>query len=300
MCRWRGRPARSPPLPSCWWRPAPWPWHSWTQQRAAAIIEDQRRQLEFAAHLRLQIIEALSLAIDARHRTTQSIRREQSYAMALARSFGMPDDEIEGVRTAALLHDVGQTRRARPHPDQGRPARRRRSSGRSASNPQVGAGIIAGVPFPYPVASLVLCHHERWDGTGYPSGLQRARKIPLGARILACVDHYEALTSDRPFHRAMPAREAMDVLWARGRQGSRSGGRGTICRTAAVAAAHGRGQRRTRRAAPVQRRRAVLLRTGRTTSRARACATSDGRTARFTASTTCRGPSARRSAWPTR
>jgi diguanylate cyclase (GGDEF)-like protein len=77
----------------------------------------------------------------------------------------------------------------------------------------VGAGIIANVPFPYPVASLVLSHHERWDGTGYPAGL-RGSDIPLGARILAVVDFFAAMTSDRAFNQAMPADEAVGLLWS--------------------------------------------------------------------------------------
>jgi diguanylate cyclase (GGDEF)-like protein len=182
------------------------------QQRAAAIIDTQRRQLEFSASLRLQIIEALSLAIDARHRSTSSVRREQFYAAELARAFGLPPEEVEGVRTAALLHDVGKlavpdhilTKAGPLSPDE---------QGKVRIHPQVGAGIIAAVPFPFPVASLVLCHHERWDGTGYPRGL-KGQEIPLGARILACVDQYEALTADRPFHRALPGRDALDVLWS--------------------------------------------------------------------------------------
>jgi diguanylate cyclase (GGDEF)-like protein len=182
-----------------------------SQRRATRIIQDQQHQIEVAARLRLQVIEALSLAIDARHRTTQSIRREQRYATALARSFGMPDDEIEGVRTAALLHDVGKLAvpdhiLTKPGPLDSDEVRKVRI------HPQVGAGIIAGVPFTYPVASIVLCHHERWDGTGYPAGL-KGNQIPLGARILACVDHYEALTSDRPFHRAISDDDAINVLW---------------------------------------------------------------------------------------
>lgn len=181
------------------------------ERRAARTIRDQQRQIEGAARLRLQIIEALSLAIDARHRTTQSIRREQRYAMALARSFGMTDDDVEGVRTAALLHDVGKLAvpdhiLTKPGPLDADELRKVRI------HPQVGAGIIAGVPFSYPVASIVLCHHERWDGTGYPAGL-RGNEIPLGARILACVDQYEALTSDRPFHRAIPDDDAVRILW---------------------------------------------------------------------------------------
>jgi diguanylate cyclase (GGDEF)-like protein len=179
---------------------------------AEATIRSQQREIEGAALLRLQIIEALSLAIDARDRTTQSIRREQRYAEALARAFGMPDAEVEAVRTAALLHDVGKlavpdhilTKPGPLDPDELKQVR---------IHPQVGAGIIAGVPFPAPVAPLVLTHHERWDGTGYPAGL-RGTEIPLGARVLSCVDYYEALTADRPFHRAMSHQEAVAVLWS--------------------------------------------------------------------------------------
>jgi diguanylate cyclase (GGDEF)-like protein len=181
-------------------------------RRSARTIDDQQRRLTESVQLRLQVIEALSFAIDARHRSTHSVRREQAYATALSRAFGLSDGETEGILTAALLHDVGKLAvpdhiLTKPGPlsvDEQRKVR---------IHPQVGAGIISGVSFPYPVASLVLNHHERWDGTGYPSGL-KGNDIPLGARILACVDHYEALTSERSFHRAMPAAEALDVLWS--------------------------------------------------------------------------------------
>ena len=69
-------------------------------------------------------------------------------------------------------------------------------------HPQIGADIIASVPFPYPVAPLVLSHHERWDGRGYPMGL-KGEEIPLGARILCLVDYFDALTSERPYHKPM-------------------------------------------------------------------------------------------------
>jgi len=76
----------------------------------------------------------------------------------------------------------------------------------------VGAAIIEQVPFPQPVAALVRDHHERWDGRGYPAGL-RGADIPLGARILAVVDYFAAITSERPFNQAMPVAEAVNVLW---------------------------------------------------------------------------------------
>jgi diguanylate cyclase (GGDEF)-like protein len=182
------------------------------QRQQARVIRDQQAKLAQATDLRLQVIEALALAIDARHRSTQSVRREQAYATALGRSFGMSADEVEGVHTAALLHDIGKLAvpdhiLTKPGPLTPEELLKIRV------HPQVGSDIISGVSFPYPVASLVRCHHERWDGTGYPAGLGGS-EIPLGARILACADHFEALTSDRPFHAALTERDAIDVLWA--------------------------------------------------------------------------------------
>ena len=78
-------------------------------------------------------------------------------------------------------------------------------------HPQVGAEIIAAVPFPYPVAPLILSHHERWDGKGYPQGLAGA-DIPLGARILTIVDYYDAVTTERPYHKALSYESAIGLL----------------------------------------------------------------------------------------
>src|SRR5258708_30350396 len=78
-------------------------------------------------------------------------------------------------------------------------------------HPQVGAEIIAAVPFPYPVAPLILSHHERWDGRGYPQGLV-AESIPLGARILTIVDYYDAVSTERPYHRALSYESALSLL----------------------------------------------------------------------------------------
>jgi diguanylate cyclase (GGDEF)-like protein len=78
-------------------------------------------------------------------------------------------------------------------------------------HPQVGAEIIGGVSFPYPVAPLILAHHERWDGNGYPYGLA-GEAIPLGARILSVVDYFDALITDRPFQRPVESGTALDLL----------------------------------------------------------------------------------------
>src|SRR5437667_10967270 len=78
-------------------------------------------------------------------------------------------------------------------------------------HPQVGAEIISGVPFPYPVAPLILSHHERYDGKGYLAGL-KGDDIPLGARILSVVDYFDALMSERPYATAMSFDAAIGLL----------------------------------------------------------------------------------------
>jgi hypothetical protein len=75
----------------------------------------------------------------------------------------------------------------------------------------VGADILSLVDFPYPVVPIVRCHHENWDGTGYPRGV-KGEAIPIGARILSVVDCFDALTSDRPYRRAMTEEAALGIL----------------------------------------------------------------------------------------
>jgi diguanylate cyclase (GGDEF)-like protein/putative nucleotidyltransferase with HDIG domain len=174
-------------------------------------IEDERRHSSEMADLHLATIEALALAIDAKDQTAQThIRRVQVYAAGLARSLGMTDNEIQGVKTAALLHDIGKL--AVPEHILSKPGPLTQEEFQKIRiHPQVGAEIISAVPFPYPVAPLILSHHERWDGKGYPQGL-KGEEIPLGARILAVVDYFDALTSDRPYHKAMTHDAALALL----------------------------------------------------------------------------------------
>ena len=174
-------------------------------------IEDERRHVQEMSDLHLATIEALALAIDAKDQTAQShIRRVQVYAAGIARALGMPDTEIQGVKTAALLHDIGKL--AVPEHILSKPGPLTQEEFQKIRiHPQVGAEIISAVPFPYPMAPLILSHHERWDGKGYPQGL-KGEEIPLGARILSVVDYFDALTSDRPYHRAMEHNAALALL----------------------------------------------------------------------------------------
>jgi diguanylate cyclase (GGDEF)-like protein len=122
----------------------------------------------------------------------------------------MGEEEIQAVRTAALLHDIGKLAvpehiLAKPGPLTAEEFEKVRI------HPQVGAAIIAKVPFPYPVAPLIHSHHERWDGRGYPDSL-KGDDIPLGARVLCLVDYFDALTSDRPYHKSMTVEAAVALL----------------------------------------------------------------------------------------
>jgi diguanylate cyclase (GGDEF)-like protein/putative nucleotidyltransferase with HDIG domain len=177
----------------------------------SARLEHERQHARKMTELQMATVEALALAIDAKDQIAPNhIRRVQTYATGVARALGMSEDEIQGVRTAALLHDIGKLAvpehiLAKPGPLTPEEFQKVRI------HPQVGADIIASVPFPYPVAPLILSHHERWDGRGYPSGL-KGEEIPLGARILCVVDYFDALTSDRPYHKAIGNEAALAIL----------------------------------------------------------------------------------------
>jgi len=174
-------------------------------------IEDEQRHVQQTSDLHLATIEALARAIDAKDQTTQMhIRRVQLYATCLAKAAGLSESEIQGVKTAALLHDIGKL--AVPEHILSKPGPLTQEEFQKIRiHPQVGAEIIAAVPFPYPVAPLILSHHERWDGKGYPQGIA-GEAIPVGARILTIVDYYDAVTTERPYHKALTAESAVGLL----------------------------------------------------------------------------------------
>src|SRR5688500_14845257 len=174
-------------------------------------VDDERRHTQEMADLHLATIEALALAIDAKDQTSQlHIRRVQLYAAALASGLSMSEHEIQGVKTAALLHDIGKL--AVPDHILSKPGPLTPEEFQKIRvHPKVGADIVSSVPFPSPVAPLILSHHERWDGKGYPAGL-KGEEIPLGARILSVGDYFDALMQDRPSHKAMTAEAAIGLL----------------------------------------------------------------------------------------
>src|SRR5437867_2308676 len=152
--------------------------------RYARRLDAQRRRAIELSALHLATIEALALAIDAKDQTVpRHLRRVQLYAMGLGQALGMSAAEMEALRTAALLHDIGKL--AVPDHILSKPGPLTPEEFQKVQvHSQPGADIIAAAPFPYPVAPLILSHHERWDGHGYPRGL-RGEEIPLGRRWLA-------------------------------------------------------------------------------------------------------------------
>ena len=182
-----------------------------TYQVYMGRVEDEQRHVQQTSDLHLATIEALARAIDAKDQNSQShIRRVQTYAAGLASEVGLSHAEIQGVKTAALLHDIGKL--AVPEHILSKPGPLTQEEFQKIRiHPQVGAEIIAAVPFPYPVAPLILSHHERWDGKGYPQGLA-GDAIPIGARILTIVDYYDAVTTERPYHKALSHDSAIGLL----------------------------------------------------------------------------------------
>src|SRR6185436_18256158 len=174
-------------------------------------FDRERRNVQQMSELHLATIEALARAIEAKDGTAANhIHRVQLYATAIARALGMPERDVQAVKTAALLHDIGKL--AVPDHILSKPGPLTPEEFQKVkAHPQVGASIIATIPFPYPVAPLILSHHERWDGRGYPSRL-KGEEIPLGARILFLVDYFVALTSNRPYHEAMTFEAAVALI----------------------------------------------------------------------------------------
>jgi diguanylate cyclase (GGDEF)-like protein/putative nucleotidyltransferase with HDIG domain len=171
-------------------------------------LEDEKRHAEEVAALHLRTIEALALAIEAKDQTThEHLRRVSTYVEEIGKDMRMPELELEALRAAALLHDVGKL--AVPEHIISKPGKMTAEEFEKMKiHPVVGAEILECVGFPYPVVPIVRAHHEKWDGSGYPFGL-KGEEIPLGARILAAVDTLDALASDRQYRRAVPLDQAM-------------------------------------------------------------------------------------------
>jgi diguanylate cyclase (GGDEF)-like protein/putative nucleotidyltransferase with HDIG domain len=183
-----------------------------TFRSTIARIDDADRHVEELNALYLSTIETLAMAIDAKDQVTHGhIRRVQAYAVGLARFVGVSDTkQLKAIEAAALLHDMGKL--AVPEYILNKPGTLTPAEFEKMKlHASVGADILSEIAFPYPVVPIVRYHHEAWNGTGYPEGL-RGTDIPIGARILAVVDCFDALTSDRPYRPRLSDEEALNIL----------------------------------------------------------------------------------------
>jgi putative nucleotidyltransferase with HDIG domain len=175
-------------------------------------VEDANEHVAHVNKLYLSTIETLAIAIDAKDEVTHGhVRRVQLYAIGLARALGLSDAaSLKALEAAALLHDAGKL--AVPDSILNKPGRLTPAEFEKIKlHVKVGAEILGAIDFPYPVVPIVRHHHENWDGTGYPDGVSGI-DIPIGARILAVVDCFDALTSDRPYRRRLSERQALAIL----------------------------------------------------------------------------------------
>ena len=176
-------------------------------------VEDERRHSSEVSSLHMRTIEALALAIDAKDQVTQEhLQRVQVYATELGKEFGLSENELAGLRAAALLHDIGKL--GVPEHIVSKPGLLTPEEFEKMKiHTVVGAEILDRIQFPYPVVPIVRAHHEKWDGSGYPYGLS-GEAIPIGARILSAVDCLDALVTDRQYRGAVPLEEAIKTVEA--------------------------------------------------------------------------------------
>ena len=175
--------------------------HSATAVKNAYLYEELARTYDAT-------LEALTAALDARdHETEGHSRRVAEMTRALAEELGVPPARVTELYRGALVHDVGKIGipdriLLKPGPldeEEWRQMRR---------HPEIGYQILQGIRFLGEGLDVVMYHHERWDGTGYPFGL-RGEAIPFGARIFAVADAYDAMTSPRPYRQPFSHAEAI-------------------------------------------------------------------------------------------
>ncbi|WP_222846023.1 HD domain-containing phosphohydrolase [Legionella geestiana] len=172
----------------------------------------------------LRTIEAITLTVEKRDPYTSGhMNKVATIAVAITHEMGLPEDKIEGIRIGASIHDIGKI--YIPAEILNRPGKLSvQEYELIKTHPQVGYEIIKNIDFPWPVKEMIMQHHEKLDGSGYPSGL-KGEQIIIEAQIIAVADAIEAITSLRPYRAAQSLKEGIAVLTA---------GRGTLFNADAV------------------------------------------------------------------
>lgn len=186
------------------------------------MVEDRTKQLE-KARQRVEMtydetLEALGGALDLRDSETSGHSyRVTRYSLELARGLGCSPDQLKQIARGAFLHDIGKIGVADSILlKQGKLSDEERAV--METHARIGYDLVCRIAFLAPAAEIILTHQERYDGLGYPQGLA-GEEIPLGSRIFAVADTLDAMTSDRPYRRALPYSAAREeIIRESGRQ----------------------------------------------------------------------------------
>jgi response regulator RpfG family c-di-GMP phosphodiesterase len=177
----------------------------------AAIAVENVRFFEALQEAHFDSVKALTQAIEAKDRYTAGhCDRLVDYAVAIGKRLGLTEQERQYLKFAATLHDIGKI--AVNEAILNKQGKLTETEYREMmTHPARGASIIRDVKFLKPVVPMIYHHQERWDGLGYPKGL-KGEDIPLGARIVAVLDTFDAMTSNRPYRKALPVDAAIAEL----------------------------------------------------------------------------------------
>ena len=173
--------------------------------------KELKQSFEKVQRILEEIIQAISRIVEARDPYTAGHQqRVANLACAIAEEMGLSKDQIDGIRMAGAIHDIGKL--YVPAEILSKPTKLSDAEMEMVkSHPQVGYDILKGIEFPWPVAEIVLQHHERMLGDGYPAGL-RGEDILIEARILAVADVVEAMSSHRPYRPALGIKKALEEI----------------------------------------------------------------------------------------
>lgn len=182
------------------------------EQAEVKILKEKLAKLTKRANQSLiEAIFAFAKTIKLKdHYTGEHVEKTSFYATEIARALSLSREEIEHVRQASILHDLGKIGVSEKILLK-REQLTKEELAEVKKHPQIGVDIIRPIQFLHAIIPLILYHHERWDGKGYPNSL-RGEEIPVGARILAIADVYQALISNRPYRQAYSREEAIKII----------------------------------------------------------------------------------------
>jgi PAS domain S-box-containing protein/putative nucleotidyltransferase with HDIG domain len=173
--------------------------------------EEAKRSIEKLVGAMEHAIQAMTIVVEMRDpHTAGHQQRATQLACAIAREIGLSEEQISGLRLAGLIHDIGKVRipaEILMNPD----GLSEPECMMIQAHPRLGYEILKTIDFPWPVAQIVLQHHERLDGSGYPSGLS-GEDIIIEARILAVADVVDAMASHRPYRAALGVEKALEEI----------------------------------------------------------------------------------------